>query len=281
MKHFLTRIVITFLITLFLVVALKAQTAAISATSKMSVVEEFKAEFESVPCKNKDRLSAVKALFEKMGAAPAEIQVDNAKGVENVIIRKAGVSPETIIIGAHYDKTADGCGAIDNWSGVVSIAHLYRTVKDLPMQKTILFVAFGREEEGLIGSKRMAKEIKKEDVQKYCAMINIDSLGLSVPQVLDNVSSPKMLALAEETSTKLEIKFSHAKDEHASADSVSFLEKKIPAITIHGLTNEWPKILHSSNDQAKQVNPVSIYLGYRLTLAMMMRLSEAECQAYR
>jgi hypothetical protein len=40
-----------------------------------SSLEMIKAEFDSVPCKDKDRLNAVKSLFEKMGATPSEISV--------------------------------------------------------------------------------------------------------------------------------------------------------------------------------------------------------------
>ncbi|HYE72449.1 MAG TPA: M28 family peptidase, partial [Blastocatellia bacterium] len=131
--HSPTKVTLILLLLFFSIGVAKAQTAAISSGLKMSPVEEFKAELESVPCDNKARLNAVKALFEKMGAAAGDIEVEDSKGVANVIIRKPGASSETIIIGAHYDKVSAGCGAIDNWTGIVSIAHLYRTVKDLPL----------------------------------------------------------------------------------------------------------------------------------------------------
>jgi acetylornithine deacetylase/succinyl-diaminopimelate desuccinylase-like protein len=119
---------------------------------RISTREQIKAEFDSVPCKNGERLKAVRALFEKMGAAASDIAVDKYKNVENLVIRKQGNSEEKIIVGAHYDKVADGCGAIDNWTGIVAIAHLYSSLKDVPLNKTILFVAFGKEETGLEGS---------------------------------------------------------------------------------------------------------------------------------
>src|SRR4030095_6437012 len=100
---------------------------------------------------------------------------------------------EKIIVGAHYDKVADGCGAIDNWTGIVAMAHLYKTLKEIPLNKTVWFVAFGKEEKGLIGSRAMTEAIKKEDVAQFCAMINIDSLGLTAPQVLRNLSNPKLV----------------------------------------------------------------------------------------
>jgi Zn-dependent M28 family amino/carboxypeptidase len=185
------------------------------------------------------------------------------------------------VIGAHYDKVSDGCGAIDNWTGIVAMAHLYETIKNVPLQKTIIFVAFGKEEKGLIGSRAMVEAIPKEELAQYCAMINIDSLGLSAPQVLDNASSKKLRDLAADVAKEMKMPFSHASVENADSDSSSFTKKKIPAVTIHGLNNEWSSIIHSRNDQISKVNPVSVYLGYRLALALVTRLDASACAAYR
>jgi Iap family predicted aminopeptidase len=245
--------------------------------------EEIKAEFDSVPCKNADRLKAVKALFEKMGAKPEEIAVEKVKGIENVIIRKTAAkeTAEKIVIGAHYDKVADGCGAIDNWTGVVAIAHIYRTVKDLPLKKNIVFAAFGEEEKGLVGSSGMVGAIKKEQAAEYCAMINIDSLGIGIPQTLDNISSKKLIDFTLALAKEMKVPFAHARVDGASSDSAPFIGKKIPAVTIHALNDDWRKILHSSNDQPSKVNHESVYVGYRVALALLVRIDAAGCQEFR
>ena len=248
---------------------------------KLSTPEEIKSEFSSVPCKDGERLAAVKALFEKAGAPASAVSVEEYKGVENLVVRKQGTSAESIVIGAHYDKVSDGCGAIDNWTGIVALAHLYETIKDASRQKTIIFVAFGKEEKGLIGSRAMVDAIPKEQLAQYCAMINIDSLGLSAPQALDNASSKKLRELAAEVAKEMKMPFSHTSVGNADADSSSFVRKMIPAITIHGLNNEWSSIIHSRNDQTSKVNHVSVYLGYRLVLALVTRLDVSTCAAYR
>lgn len=245
----------------------------------ISTEEQIKEEFTFVPCKNGERLNAVRALFEKLGAPPAEITTDKYKNVENIVVRKQGLTDEVLVVGAHFDKSADGCGAIDNWSGIVAVAHLYKTVKDLPTTKTILFVGFGKEEDGLVGSRAMADAIPKEQLGKYCAMVNIDSLGLTVPQVADNLSSRKLTDFAVALAKEMQIQFAHAAINGAGADSQSFVNRRIPALTIHGLSSQWPSVLHSSSDQAKKVNTAFVYLGYRFALALTARLDEAECQA--
>ncbi len=250
---------------------------------RLSTAEEIKSEFNSVPCKNNDRLSAVKALFEKMGAKPEEIVVEKIKRTENVVIRKPGTgdSPEVIVIGAHYDKTSNGCGAVDNWTGIVALAHVYRTLKDQPLKKTVVFAAFGREEEGLVGSSEMADAIKKEEAASYCAMINIDTLGMGIPQTLDNVSSKSLIDFTVNLAKEMNLPFAHTRVEGASSDSASFIRKKIPAVTIHSLTNQWRTILHTGFDQPAKVNHESVYQGYRLTATLLARIDAADCQAFR
>ena len=264
---------------LFLLAPISSSTQ--STEISISTPEQIKTEFDSVPCKNEERLNAAKALFEKMGAPVSDISIDKYKNVENLVIHKQGASQEIIVIGAHYDKVADGCGAVDNWTGIVTLAHLYKSLKDVPLKKTILFVAFGKEEKGLVGSHAMVDAIGKDQVTQYCEMINIDSFGLAAPQVADNMSSKKLGAFTADLAKEMKIPFNHASIEGADADSSSFLGKKIPAITLHGLNNDWTSILHSRNDQATKVNPVSVYLGYRLTLALVVHLDSLSCGEYR
>ena len=249
--------------------------------SKLSTPDDIAKDFAAVPCEDKERLAAVRALYERAGAAASDITLDQHDNVENLVVVKKGASPGKIVIGAHYDKTAEGCGAIDNWTGQVALTHLYRTLRDIPLQKTLVFVAFGREEKGLVGSRAMTRNIDKTQVAEYCAMINIDSLGLGPPQVADNMSSKKLARFTGELAKEMEIPFGHASIGRADSDSSSFVAKKIPAVTIHGLNNDWSTILHSKHDQAAKVNAASVYLGYRLALAMVVRLDASACDAYR
>lgn len=275
------RIVAAVALALLILLSPTLPSDAQSAGVAVSTPEQIKAEFDSVPCKNEERLGAARAMFVRMGALESDVSVVKYKSVENLVVRKAGASQETIVIGAHYDKVADGCGAIDNWTGVVAVAHLYQSLKDVPLNKTVLFVAFGQEEKGLVGSRAMAGAIGKDQAAQYCEMVNIDSLGLSIPQVADNMSSRKLGALAADVAKGMKMQFGHASIPGADADSSSFLAKGIPAVTLHGLTSDWASILHSRKDQAARVNPASVYLGYRLALALVLRLDSSPCTEYR
>ena len=256
-------------------------TVAQDSGFKVSTPDEIKEDFSAVPCDDKKRLEGVRSLFERAGVASTAVTIDKHKDVENVVVTVKGETAEKIVVGAHYDKVSDGCGALDNWTGVVTLSHVYRTLKDARFKKTLVLVAFGKEEKGLVGSRAMTNAISKEQAAQYCAMINIDSLGLGPPQVADNMSSGKLSQFTEDLAKELKVPFARARIEGANSDSSSFVGKKIPAVTIHGMSNEWPKYLHTGNDQASKVNPMSVYLGYRLVLAMIARLDESPCAAYK
>lgn len=248
----------------------------------LSTPEQIKDDFSSVPCKNdEERLVAAESLFKKMGAATSDISIEKHKGVANLIVKHGGASPEVVVIGAHYDKADVGCGAVDNWSGIVALAHIYRTVRQFGTQKTVLFVGFGKEEKGLVGSRAMVDAITKDQVSQYCAMINIDSFGLAAPFVLENISSKKMVTLADEVANGMKIPFAKVRIAGPNSDSSSFIAKKIPAVTLSGLSNEFLSVIHTRNDQVGKVNVVSVYLGYRLALGMWSRIEGAECSAFR
>ncbi len=247
----------------------------------VSTEEEIKENINLAPCKDKERLEAVKNLFLKMGASDSEIKIEKLKSVENLIVTKKGETEEMIVIGAHYDKVNDGCGAIDNWTGIVILANLYRTMKDFTTQKTYVFAAFGKEELGLLGSGEMARAIPKEKRANYCAMVNFDSFGFNYPQVMTHISDSKLIDLAKENSKELNIPFAQAAIESASSDSESFRKQKIPAISIHGLSNNWKQYLHSSKDKIENVNVQSVYVAYRYALNLLTKMETKSCKDFR
>lgn len=266
--------------------ALVAAAAGI-ASGQSAVVfssqEDFAASIKAVPCQQKDRLEGVRRLFKEAGAQDGEIRIekfDNDKGA-NVIVRKNGAADETIIIGAHYDKVSLGCGVVDNWTGVAILAHVYKTIRTLDTQKSYIFAAFDREEEGLRGSRHMVKAMDKPAIEKTCAMVNFDSFGQALPMSLRSASSPKMLKLAGEMADESKFKFIAVDIAGASSDSAAFREKRIPAITLSGIAGDWQQILHSTADQIGKVNIESVYIGYRFGLGYISKLDSSPCGHFR
>jgi len=264
------------------IVGVEPSATATSPPLRISTVEEITADLALLGCDDEEsRYDTVVRLFAKAGARPQDISDFTYRKVRNFVVKKAGASSETIVIGAHYDKTPLGCGAVDNWTGLVAMAHLYASLRDVASAKSLVFVAFDDEELGLLGSHAMARRIPKAERANYCAMINIDSLGLSTPQVLDNASSRRLRNAAAELAESMDVPFDHARLELADSDSTSFMRRGIPAVTIHGLSFEGLAALHTDADQPSLINPTSVYMGYRLALALLARVDTMPCDAFR
>ncbi len=101
----------------------------------------------------------IKRLLER-GAVTIQFSAANRirseVGVPNVIAELPGREPSAgvVLIGAHLDSWHPGTGAQDNGTGVASVLETARALKALDRlpRRTVRFVLFGGEEEGLLGS---------------------------------------------------------------------------------------------------------------------------------
>src|SRR5688572_27431236 len=62
----------------------------------LSSQEQIQEEFAHVPCKSKERLSAVQTLFKKMGASPEEVSIEKVKDAQNLVVTRKGTEPGKI-----------------------------------------------------------------------------------------------------------------------------------------------------------------------------------------
>jgi Zn-dependent M28 family amino/carboxypeptidase len=270
---------------LFLVAApgLSGQSPAPERASILSTKEEVQASLNKVPCERSARLEGVKQLFISLGAAETDLNIEkfDKDKISNLVVRKKGETDETIVVGAHYDRTDEGCGATDNWSGITIMAHLYKTILPLKTKKSYIFVAFDQEEKGLLGSRQMLKAMTKPDIAQICSMVNFDSFGQAYPMALKNASSSKMLKLAETLGKESGFTFNSVDIPGASSDSAAFIEKRLPAITLSGLGGNWTEILHTRNDKLDKVNIDSVYLGYRFGSLYVSKLDAGACGDFK
>lgn len=106
---------------------------------------------------------------------------------------------EYIIIGGHMDHVGDNkdgtynSGALDNGSGTASVMEIARIIMEnkVKPKKTIVFIAFNGEEEGLLGS-------------KYYTDNPIYSLDKTTVINLDMVGSKRVIPLEVANATKME-----------------------------------------------------------------------------
>ncbi len=82
-------------------------------------------------------------------------------------------SNQLYIIGAHYDSV-NNPGADDNASGVAGVLEAARVLSQYRFEATLVFVAFDREEDYLIGSTDFATKHAADDIR---GMISIDMIA--------------------------------------------------------------------------------------------------------
>ncbi len=88
---------------------------------------------------------------------------------------------EVVLFGGHGDHVGENSlghvyvGADDNGSGTCVVMELARVFAANPQPRTMVFMAFGAEEQGLLGSKALADELP--DDYDYITMVNLDMGG--------------------------------------------------------------------------------------------------------
>jgi Zn-dependent M28 family amino/carboxypeptidase len=93
----------------------------------------------------------------------------------------AKVGDEIIVIGAHHDHLGDKhLGANDNASGIAAMLAIAQWVKqrDTAPKRTLAFMAFGAEEQGMVGSSFYVKHPSPAlPIAKVVQVINLDMVG--------------------------------------------------------------------------------------------------------
>jgi carboxypeptidase Q len=124
-------------------------------------------------------------IWRMMKHATVEVEVemrnsfsDKPVEVYNTVaeIRGSEKPDEVVILGAHLDSWDLGTGSTDNGTGSMAVLEAARALAklDLKPKRTIRFVLFTGEEEGLVGSVKYA-EAHKNDLEKISAVLVHDT----------------------------------------------------------------------------------------------------------
>jgi aminopeptidase YwaD len=169
----------------------------------------------------------------------------------NVVGMLEGSDPvlkdQIIVIGAHYDHLGLGGpesrlpdtvavhhGADDNASGTAGLLELAQAFAGLRniLGRSMIFVAFTGEEEGVLGSDYYVKHAIMP-LDKTVAMLNMDMIGRLNHQklIVNGVgTSPGFESLARRYNTDSMFVLTLTKDGYGSSDQSNFYLKKIPVL---------------------------------------------------
>ena len=222
---------------------------------------------------NGDTLASdfIYAQMKKLGLNPVKQEFTVKRGnvvTFNVYGKVEGSTGKYIVIGAHYDHLGLGGkeigsrrpdtvavhnGADDNASGIAGVLHLAKHyAKEKNLEHGFIFVAFGAEERGIVGSKHFAENI---DPKKVVAMVNFDMIGnlRNNAITLGGTGTAKemddIIYWAEKENWNA-LKITRSAQGHGPSDHTSFYAKNIPVFYITtGATEDY----HTPDDDSYKI----------------------------
>ena len=125
--------------------------------------------------------------YEELGLEPSihyfiDRHNDTLDAGNVVAIQPGTVYPdEYIIVSSHYDHPS-GPGADDNASGTAGVLEAARILSQYSFERSIIYVNFNAEENGLFGSMGYAKECARQDMN-IIGGFNLDMIGWYPPEL--------------------------------------------------------------------------------------------------
>ncbi|HWE40344.1 MAG TPA: M20/M25/M40 family metallo-hydrolase [Isosphaeraceae bacterium] len=219
-------------------------------------------------------------IWRLMKRGPVEIEIDIKNSVTdgevevyNTVAELPGTDKpdEVVIIGGHLDSWDLGTGATDNGTGTMAVLEAARALKaaGAKPKRTIRFILFSGEEEGLHGSKAYVKAHEKE-LDKISAVLvhdtgtgRVKSIGLlgryDLREDLDKVVAPfqRELNLDELSMRGL----------GGGTDHASFYPLGVPAFACTQDMAEYRKTHHTESDTFDKVYPDEVNQGAKVLAA--------------
>ena len=245
------------------------------ATLQFSIVDRaiLEQRLASPPTRNRERRERLTALFEEAGCADLSLQEVRRSKLPNVVCILPGETDRNVLVGGHYDHTGDGHGIVDNWSGASLLVSLYESLSAAPRKHTFIFVGFADEERGLLGSRHYAKSLNPEEQERLEAVVNLDTLGLGPPKIWVSRSDDRLVRWLAAVASRMKIGIEGVNvEEVGSTDSESFRKRDIAVITIHSLTQETLKVIHSPKDRVQAIDKDAYFDTYQLLAAYLTLL---------
>jgi Zn-dependent M28 family amino/carboxypeptidase len=212
------------------------------------------------------------ASFGLQGGGPdgtyfQEFTLRDGGSSRNVLATLPGSDPELseewIVIGAHYDHLGSGedgdyyPGADDDAGGtavMLELAQAFSTAESAPA-RSILFIGFGAEEKGLVGSKYYVAN-PLQPIDRMIAMVNLEMMGRGdegslTLMLLEEMQAPLRAAVMEASATGPLTLIDGERRHLQSGDQHSFFEGGVPILCFYG--GDMHPDYHSVTDTADKI----------------------------
>ena len=204
-----------------------------------------------------------------------------ATQVNNVVAEIPGseLPNEIVIVGGHLDSWHPATGAQDNGTGVATVLDVARAVKSLghPPRRTMRFILFGGEEQGIIGSTSYVRH-HLADLPNIDAVLISDTgaqpakgwyvMGRNDEQkALTNIE-PLLTGLgSDKTTPSTEFLF--------QTDHIAFDLLGVPTLVLWNDTDKYFKLHHKASDSFDSVVQADLNQGAATTAATAYAIADS------
>ena len=191
--------------------------------------------------------------------------VRNELASRNVIAEKPGPGDQVVVLGAHYDSVPGLSGANDNAAGTAVLLTIAKSLAGVDLPFTVMFIPFGSEELGLLGSGAYIDSLTDEEVARIAAMMNFDTLATG--SELNILGARKFTSLGIDLGQSLDIPVTRTSSPvGSSSDHATFQREGIPVIMF--TAPDFSRI-HTEQDTMEFVQADLLGDSARLALAML------------
>jgi len=200
-------------------------------------------------------------LRSKMAELPVTEHTDEAG---NLWFTLPGASEKSLLIGGHLDSWDLATGAIDNGIGSFSVLDIARTFRALKLKpkRTIEFVMFMGEEQGLLGSRAYVKAHAGE-LDRVVAVVNADH-GAGAPKGWWLDARDDLMPRFEPLAKRLFAGLGPVdlKDEfHCDTDHCPFALEGVPTFNLEVDEKVYNDVHHAPSDTLDKVNQHDLAAG--------------------
>jgi len=204
---------------------------------------------------------------------PGPVTVYNTVGE----IRGASKPDEFVVVGAHLDSWDLGQGATDNGTGTAVVLEAARVLgalakKGIRPARTIRFVLFTGEEQGLFGSKEYVKRHKDEMSRTSMALVHDTGTGRVTEIPLQGFDDAKPV-LERELGILKELGVAVVQGTQGGTDHLSFAAEGVPGFAFHQDPAEYYLTHHTQSDTLDKARWPDLVQGAQVMTVTAMRVA--------
>lgn len=192
----------------------------------------------------------------------------------NIVVRFPGRTPDTVVLGGHFDGWDLGQAAMDNGLGIAQLFNTARLLQKHSPQnlRTVELVWFNGEEAGMWGSRVQAE---RERDAPIVAMLNLDMAGW--PASVNAMGYDVLVPVLERFNTtlgELKLKDGVANAPWRGSDHLSYMLTGVRTITMGGpIPPEVVRYYHDFGDTFDKVDPKLVAASSSAAAALIYTLA--------